>query len=106
MWFIVVMGIFGGTPAGAIVAIPAEILKPENRGPGLGLFITWFYGAMPVLLPIAGWCQYLSGNAAALRLSGHADESALLLSSSRSAETLVLKKIRSIQDAGCYRDGP
>jgi len=106
MWFIVVMGIFGGTPAGAIVAIPAGILKPENRGPGLGLFITWFYGAMPVLLPIAGWCQYLSGNAAALRLSGHADESALLLSSSGSAETLVLKKIRSIQDAGCYRDGP
>ena len=65
MWVIVVMGIFGGAPAGAIAAIPAEILKPENRGPGLGLFITWFYGAMPVLLPIAGWCQDFSGNAAA-----------------------------------------
>ena len=65
LWVIAAMGIFGGAPAGAIAAIPAEILKPENRGPGLGLFISWLYGAMPVLLPIAGWLRDLSGNAAA-----------------------------------------
>jgi MFS family permease len=65
LWVIVIMGIFGGAPAGAIVSLPAEILKPENRGPGLGLFITWFYGAMAVLLPIAGWLQDISGDAGA-----------------------------------------
>lgn len=65
LWVIVVMGIFGGAPAGAIVALPAEILKSENWGPGLGLFGTWFYGAMTVLLPIAGWFQDISGDAAA-----------------------------------------
>ena len=62
---ILVMGIFGGLPAGAIVALPAEILKPENRGPGLGLFITWFYAAMAVMPPIAGWLRDISGDAGA-----------------------------------------
>ncbi len=62
---ILVMGIFGGAPAGVIVALPAEILKPENRGPGLGLFVTWYYGAMAVLPPIAGWFQDISGDAGA-----------------------------------------
>jgi len=65
LWVIVIMGIFGGAPAGAIVSLPAEILKPENRGPGLGLFITWYYGAMAVLPPIAGWLQDISGDAGA-----------------------------------------
>jgi MFS family permease len=64
-WIIIIMGIFGGAPAGAIVSLPSEILKPENRGPGLGLFITWYYGAMAVLPPIAGWLQDISGNAGA-----------------------------------------
>ena len=65
---------------------------------------------LPVFSPLA--LRHLSGPlrqwrcTVVLRLSGHADEPALLLSSSGSAETLVLKKIRSIQDAGCYRDGP
>lgn len=65
LWVIVIMGIFGGAPAGAIVSLPAEILKPENRGPGLGLFVTWYYGAMAVLPPIAGWLQDISGDAGA-----------------------------------------
>jgi MFS family permease len=65
LWAIVIMGIFGGAPAGAIVSLPAEILKPENRGPGLGLFVTWYYGAMAVLPPIAGWLQDISGDAGA-----------------------------------------
>jgi MFS family permease len=62
---ILVMGIFGGAPAGSIYALPAEILKPENRGPGLGLFITWYYCAMAVLPPIAGWSRDISGDAGA-----------------------------------------
>ena len=64
-WLIVIMGIFGGAPAGAIVSLPSEILKPENRGPGLGLFITWYYAAMAVLPPVAGWLQDISGDAGA-----------------------------------------
>ncbi len=64
-WLIVIMGIFGGAPAGAIVSLPSEILKPENRGPGLGLFITWYYAAMAVFPPVAGWLQDISGDAGA-----------------------------------------
>jgi MFS family permease len=64
-WLIIIMGIFGGAPAGAIVSLPSEILKPENRGPGLGLFITWYYTAMAVIPPIAGWLRDISGNAGA-----------------------------------------
>jgi MFS family permease len=65
LWVVVVMGIFGGAPAGAIVALPAEILAPKNRAPGLGLFITWYFAAMATLLPLAGWFQDITGDAGA-----------------------------------------
>jgi MFS family permease len=64
-WLLIIMGIFGGAPAGAIVSLPSEILKPENRGPGLGLFLTWYYAAMSILPPVAGWFQDISGAAGA-----------------------------------------
>ena len=65
LWLVIVMGVFGGAPAGAIVALPAEILAPKNRAPGLGLFSTWYYVAMAVLLPAAGWFQDITGDAGA-----------------------------------------
>ncbi|MGE5129062.1 MAG: CynX/NimT family MFS transporter [Sphingomonadaceae bacterium] len=36
-------GVIGGVPAGALVALPAEVLRPQNRAPGMGVFYTVFY---------------------------------------------------------------
>jgi MFS family permease len=36
------------------VALPAQALSPENRGPGLGIFYSWYYLAMAVGPVIAG----------------------------------------------------
>ena len=65
LWIFGVIGVFGGAPASAIVAIPSEILQPDNRGTGMGLFMTWYYVAMAALTPIAGWFQDISGDSAA-----------------------------------------
>ncbi len=65
LWVVVVMGIFGGAPAGPIVALPAQILAPKNRAPGLGLFTTWDFAVMATLLPLAGWFQDITGDAGA-----------------------------------------
>ncbi len=65
LWVVVVMGIFGGAPAGPIVALPAEILAPKNRAPGLGLFSTWYFAVLATLLPLAGWFQDITGDAGA-----------------------------------------
>jgi len=51
---IILIGLCGGLSAAATVALPTEILSPASRGPGLGLFITWYYMAMAGLPPVAG----------------------------------------------------
>ncbi len=65
LWVVVVMAIFGGAPAGPIVALPGQILAPKNRAPGLGLFSTWYFALLATLLPLAGWFQDFTGDAGA-----------------------------------------
>ena len=48
------MGIIGGVPAGSIMAMPAAVLRPENRAIGMGLFWTIYYGVYAALPPLAG----------------------------------------------------
>jgi cyanate permease len=43
-----------GVPAGLIMALPAEALRPETRAAGMGVFYTLYYGLMAVLPGIAG----------------------------------------------------
>ncbi len=51
--FVVAFGVgIGG--AGAIMAMSVQALSPENRGPGIGLFFTWYYAAMAVGPAVAG----------------------------------------------------
>ena len=52
---IVLLGLCGGLSAAATVALLTEILSAANRGPGLGVFITWYYMAMAGMPPVAGW---------------------------------------------------
>jgi cyanate permease len=41
-------------PAGLIIALPAQALRPEARAYGMGIFYSVFYAAMAVLPSIAG----------------------------------------------------
>src|SRR5438270_8049264 len=43
-----------GAPAGLIMALPAEALRPQSRAAGMGVFYTLYYGLMAVLPGIAG----------------------------------------------------
>jgi MFS family permease len=48
----VALGLVSGISAGAIMSLPASILRPETRAAGMGIFYTTFY-AMVVAGPIA-----------------------------------------------------
>jgi len=54
-----------GVPAGLIMSLPAQVLRPESRGGGMGVFFTCYYVAMAILPGAAGLARDLSGSAAA-----------------------------------------
>jgi predicted MFS family arabinose efflux permease len=64
------LGFIFGPPAGIIMALPAEVLHPENRAAGMGLFFSCFYGGMMALTSLAGYSRDLTQNAAAPILFG------------------------------------
>ena len=61
----VLLGLFAGIPGGALMALSAEAVSADNRGPGLGIFYTWYYAGMTIAPALAGWSRDFSGNAAA-----------------------------------------
>jgi MFS family permease len=61
----VVAGIFFGIPAGALMSLSSEAVSPDNRGPGLGIFYTWYYLGMAIAPALAGWTKDVTANAAA-----------------------------------------
>ena len=58
------LGFIFGPPAGIIMALPAEVLHPQNRAAGMGLFYSCFYGGMMALTSLAGFSRDLTQNAA------------------------------------------
>ena len=58
------LGFIFGPPAGIIMALPAEVLHPENRAAGMGLFYSCCYGGMMALTSLAGFSRDLTQNAA------------------------------------------
>jgi MFS family permease len=64
------IGVMIGPPAGAIMALPAEVLSPPRRALGFGIFYTIYYGAMALGPAIAGWCRDHWHTAAAAILFG------------------------------------
>ena len=56
------IGAVGGLPCGAMLMLPTEVLSPESRGPGMGIFYTWYYVAMALLIPLAGFVRDFTGN--------------------------------------------
>ena len=67
-----VLGLLFGPPAGVIVALPAEVLAPENRAPGMGVFYTLLYAGMATPTPLAGLTRDLTRNPAAPLVFGAA----------------------------------
>jgi predicted MFS family arabinose efflux permease len=67
---LVALGLLYGPPPGIVAALPVEVLRPENRAPGMGLFHTCYYIGMPALTAVAGLSRDLTGNPAAPLLFG------------------------------------
>jgi MFS family permease len=62
---LLVIGLMQGLPVGVIMALPAEILHPQSRATGMGVFYTGLYIGHAALPPVAGWLLDLSGSPAA-----------------------------------------
>ena len=50
-------GLAAGVPGGALMALTTQATTPANRGPGLGVFYTWYYAGMTIAPAIAGWLR-------------------------------------------------
>jgi cyanate permease len=52
----------GGLPAGLIMALPVEALRPQARASGMGVYFTCYYALMAALPPLAGMARDVSGS--------------------------------------------
>jgi hypothetical protein len=85
-------GALGGLPGGILVSAPASLLRPANRGPGMGVFYTVYYAGMSVLPPLSGWLQDAVGGAAAI-------ESAAMMGMMTLACFFVFERLRRARPA-------
>jgi len=58
---VILAGLVMGLPVGTIMALPAEILRPESRAIGMGYFYLWLYVGHGALPPVAGWVRDTTG---------------------------------------------
>lgn len=65
LW-VVLGGLLGGLPAAALVSLPAEVLRPESRSAGMGIFFTVYYFGCAILPTVAGVLYDRAGGGAAL----------------------------------------
>ena len=65
LW-VVLGGLLGGLPAAALVSLPAEVLRPESRSAGMGIFFTVYYFGCAILPTLAGLLYDRAGGGAAL----------------------------------------
>jgi MFS family permease len=61
---LVLFGLVCGFPAGAMMALPTSVLKPQHRAGGMAVFYTFFYLAMSVGPVVAGKLAGYTGRAA------------------------------------------
>ena len=55
-------GLMGIAPAGVIMALTTQAMKPENRAIGMGLFFTTYFLVQAPAPAFAGWLYDVSGN--------------------------------------------
>jgi MFS family permease len=63
-WACILFGVLAGPPAGLIMAMPGEALRPRNRSMGMGMYYAVYYLAMAALMPLAGALRDATHNAA------------------------------------------
>lgn len=68
----VAFGLLGGLAAGPIMSLPGQLLRPDNRAVGMGLFFTLFYFATFAAPNVAGWISDAAGTAEAAFVLGGA----------------------------------
>ena len=56
------IGIIFGPAGGLIMALPAQVLRKENRAIGMGIFFTIYYAGMGIFPAIAGYMREVTGN--------------------------------------------
>ena len=61
----IAIGLVFGPAGGLIMALPAQVLQPENRAVGMGIFFTVYYLGMGIFPSIAGFALDTTGNLAA-----------------------------------------
>ncbi|MBT3699920.1 MAG: MFS transporter [Alphaproteobacteria bacterium] len=61
----IVTGSIAVLPAGLIMSLPAQFLRPQSRGAGMGLFFTMYYVGFATLPEIGGWARDVTGDAGA-----------------------------------------
>jgi MFS family permease len=66
----IVAGLLSGMGAGPIMALPAQILKPANRGFGMGIFRTIYYAMMMAGPAFAGQTAERTGHASTAFMFG------------------------------------
>ena len=59
------MAIVFAIPAGAVMSLTSEAVHASNRGPGLGIFYTWYYAGMAAAPTLAGWTRDVTGDTSA-----------------------------------------
>src|SRR4028118_2082136 len=59
---LITAGLLMGLPVGVIMSLPAQALRPESRGLGMGLFYTGLYLGHGLLPPFSGWLQDSTGS--------------------------------------------
>jgi len=59
------IGIIFGPAGGLIMALPAQLLRKENRAIGMGIFFTIYYVGMGIFPAIAGYTREVTGHPAA-----------------------------------------
>jgi MFS family permease len=62
----VVLSAILGFTVGMVMALPGEVLSPESRATGLGLYYTMYYTGTGILPAIAGWIQDTTESPAAV----------------------------------------
>lgn len=60
-----VLALAVGAPGGLIMAMPAQVLRAEQRAGGMGVYFTWYYVGMATMPGLAGLARDVTASAAA-----------------------------------------
>lgn len=63
--WIIASGLIAGLPAGVLSSLPGEVLRPESRSTGMGVFLTLLYAGQAFGPPIGGAIAVRTGSSAA-----------------------------------------